>query len=227
MKKYTKVPKGYKLVLDETLTEEQKERLEQEDREDCLNELATLNSMNSMIPRLNPFAALDEFHNYFPGNNEVPKEGAWIMLKTFPPTEFTVTPFSFWFATPWPMQCTRRDPHRVKIVTPRGDIGLFPHEYVRVENPEKYFEFIGDGMEIKFFTNLKEDALPKDKLFYLRSRGIAKKDALAMLIGSIKSHGVFWLETQKEIAMTFCRDWPSEERLATVTQQEPAIQLED
>jgi hypothetical protein len=137
-------------------------------------------------------------------------------VKRPPFTEYTVPPFSFWFAEPWPHKNERHCSHRVKIITPKGELGLYPREYVIVKDIAKYYEFLGSGMEMKFFGN--DDGVPKDKLFYMRSRGIAKRDAIALLIGSIKAHGVCWIETTREIAETFCRDndFPSEERLATV-----------
>src|SRR5437762_3387591 len=76
-------------------------------------------------------AAVEEFHDHFPGGNEVPKGGAWILVKTPPPCEFTVPPLSLWFATPWPFDPAYRevDPKRVCILTPRGNLGIFPREY--------------------------------------------------------------------------------------------------
>jgi hypothetical protein len=161
-----------------------------------------------------PFATHKDFQNYFPGDNKVPDGGAWVLVKEPPHTEFTVPPMSIWFAEPWPMNReSRLESHRVKIVTPRGDLGLFPCEYSLIKDPQKFYEFVGDGMSMHFFGN--EEGVPKDKLFYLRSRGVSKKDALAMLIAEIKCHGVMWVETDKEVAMHFCRSWPDESRLAT------------
>ena len=162
----------------------------------------------------NPFAAAEQFMDYFPGSNKVPDGGAWILVKTPPPTQFTVPPLSIWFAEPWPIERERFNSHRVKIITPKGELGLFPREYSLIENPAKYYEFVVDGMEIKFFGN--EEGVPKDKLFYLRSRGIAKKDALCMLIAEIKVHGVMWIETDRNVAETFIRDFPDDSRLATL-----------
>ena len=157
---------------------------------------------------------MEEYQNYFPGKNQVPDGGAWILVKDSPPTEYTVSPFSIWFAEPWPMENERHCSHRVKIITPKGELGLYPREYSLIEDTSKYYEFIGDGFEIKFFG--AEDGVPKDKLFYLRSRGIGKKDALAMLMGEIKAHGVLWMEANKEVCAAFGKEWPDESRLATV-----------
>jgi hypothetical protein len=160
-----------------------------------------------------PFAVIDEFHDYFPGEQEVPEEGAWILVKELPGMEYMVPPLSIWFATPWPQTSGRHQLHRVKIITPKGEIGVYPHEYSKVADPGKYFEFVGDGMTVKFFGN--EEGVPRDKLFYIRSRGISKKDAMLMLIGSIMAHGVMWLETDEEVCKQFGYKWPPKERLAT------------
>lgn len=161
-----------------------------------------------------PFSRIDEWHDYFPDAQLVPEGGAWIMIKQPPPCEYTVPPFSFWYSEPWPMEGSGPKPKRVKIVTPKGELGVFPHEYSLVQDIAKYFEFVGDGIEAKFFGN--EDGIPKEPLFYLRSRGIAKRDAIVMLIGSIKAHGVLWLEAGKECADAFGLEWPTESRLATL-----------
>lgn len=161
----------------------------------------------------NPFAAIEQFHDYFPGEQKVPEGGSWIMVTRSPDTEYTVPPLSCWYAEPWPMNdhygCCR-----VKIITPMGELGVFPREYSLLKEPEKYFEFVGKGMTAKFFGG--EDGIPKDALFYLRSRGIGKRDAIVMLIGQIRSHGVLWLEADQQCAEYFGLDWPTKERLATI-----------
>lgn len=163
--------------------------------------------------RDNPFSAVEEFHDYFPGSNEVPKEGAWIMVTQSPGTEYTVPPFSFWFATPWPFD-GEIAPQRVKIITPRGELGLFPREYSIVKDPAKFYEFVGRGMTMRFFGGA-EAQLPADKLFYIRSRGISKTAAIGMLIGEIKQHGICWLEASREAADYYGLDWPDDARNAT------------
>jgi hypothetical protein len=156
---------------------------------------------------------LDEYHDYFPGENALQEEGDWVMVKTPPSTEYTVTPFSFWFAVPWPMKgIAGHTLHRVKIKTPRGDLGLFSHEYSKIQDIGKYFEFIGDGIDMRFFGGV--EGVPRDALFYLRSRGISKSDAIKMLLSLIRSQEVCWLETRREAAEVFFRgDWPSKDRL--------------
>lgn len=190
------------------LPPEEQERIKEEE---VLNGLAFRHFIGS---KEYPFAAWEEFQNYFPRENKVPDGGGWILIKHPPFTQYTVPPLSIWFAEPWPIPRERHSSHRVKIVTPKGELGLFPREYSLIKEPAKYYEFVGNGMEIHFFGN--EEGVPKDALFYLRSRGISKSDALCMLIADIKTHGVMWIETDREIAETFCREFPEESRLATV-----------
>lgn len=161
-------------------------------------------------------AAVKEFHDYFPGRNKVVEDGNWIMVTDPPPTEYTVPPMSFWFAQPWPMPgLVGNQIHRVKLITPRGELGLFPREYSKIENIEKYYELMGQGIEPIFF-GAGEGGIPSDALFYLRSRGISKRDAIVMLMGSIKSPDVMYLLTDKSITDHFGMKWPATERLATV-----------
>lgn len=194
-------------VEDENLTPEQKAANLEEEKDQIMSHIVAISD-----PKY-PFARLDEFHDYFPGNQEVPKEGAWILVKKCPPTEYTVPPLSIWFATPWPMKGDKRMPHRVKLVTPKGDLGMFPHEYALVTDMSKYWEFMGQGMTARFFGNDK--GIPADQLHYIRSRGISKRDAIIMLVGNIKAHGVLWFETAPEIGAQFGYKWPKPERLAT------------
>lgn len=211
----------YVFVPDEDLTPEQVKQIYEDDREQCMHEIGTMLELQPRGDRVAAgFRAIEELHDYFPGDQEVPKEGAWILVKTPPPTEYTVPAMSIWFATPWPHKNERRNSHRCRIVTPRGDLGIYPREYVLIREPQKYYEFLGDGMEMKFFGNQNENGIPADKLFYLRSRGISKLDAIKLLIGEIKAHGLCWIESSEEVQRTFCRELPPKERLATYIVEE-------
>jgi len=188
---------------------------EEEKMEEVVQMLTTFRSKD------HPFAAVEQFYDYFPGANKVPDGGAWVLVKNSPPTEYTVPPLSIWFAEPWPMEKERHCSHRVKLVTPRGDLGLFPREYSLIEDPSKYYEFIGADMEIKFFGS--DVGIPELPLFYLRSRGIGKKDAITMLVGQIKASGVCWIETREKIAAQLGMQWPSKERNATLFDDEKNV----
>lgn len=193
-------------VADESLTPEERHKQLEDDVDEMLNVAPNDFGVRCSLVR--------ERENYLPGKNKVPDDGAWILVKDSPPMQYTVPPMSIWFATPWPMTNDRLDTHRVKIITPQGELGVFPREYSLLEHPEKYYEFVGDGMEVKFFGN--EEGVPRDKLFYLRSRGISKKDALVMLVGNIKAHGVLWIETTREVVACFGMEFPPDTRNATL-----------
>lgn len=204
-------------VYEKDATPEQLKEWEQEEQEQEMNRLM---KMAGLAPQGSEFECglgrLAEFHSMFPGEQALAEDGDWIIVKKSPPTEYTVPPLSIWFATRWPMdEGRRRVIHRVKVTTPRGDVGLFPHEYSKITEIEKYYEFIGDGMTIHFFGN--EEGIPKDKLFYLRSRGVSKRDAITMLLKTIRNPGVCWIETDRAVASAFVHDWqwPDESRLAT------------
>lgn len=205
-----KAPAGHEWIL-QPLTDE---RAEEERKDEVFRAVTACAGLGTA-----DFAfrckRVDEYHDYFPGDNALQEEGDWVMVKEPPQTEYTVTPFSFWFAVPWPMQGVMGHTlHRVKIKTPRGDLGLFSHEYSKIQDIGRYFEFIGEGIDIKFFGGV--EGVPKDALFYLRSRGISKTDAIKMLLSLIRSQEVCWLETRRKEAEHFFRgEWPTEDRLAT------------
>lgn len=201
------------------VTDEQEARALEEEKMNQVTEMLGLGSLLAPAGDARQrFAAAESFQDYFPGRNKVPDEGGWVMVKMSPPCEYTVPPMSFWFAEPWPIVNERFCSHRVKIITPKGELGMFPREYALVDNPEKYYEFIGQGIDIKFFGGSSAE-MPEElraKLFYIRSRGVGKSEALAMLIGSIKLHGVMWLEAAPELAACFGMEWPAQNKLATV-----------
>ncbi len=209
----------YVLVPRSDLTQEHAEKIKTDEIDTYMN--AQVQMMNACMPEnffQNGLAAIAERRAFLPGDQKLSDEGDWIMVTTPPPTEYTVPPMSFWFALPWLMEGHGGHPmHRVKIITPRGNLGLFPHEYSKVTDVSRYYEFFGNGIEPIFF-GAGEGGVPSDALHYLRSRGISKAEAIKMLIGSIKSPDVLYLMTDKSITDTFGMEWPHESRLATLTQ---------
>jgi hypothetical protein len=201
----------YILNPDYSETEEEKENLKD-----------TIIQMGSLIDSSdNPFARADgiraELMGYFPEEHDskLPDEGAWILVKKSPETEYTVPPLSIWYALPWPMEDRRRGRgfYRVRIITPRGDLGILPHEYTVIKDITRYVGQEKEGMRFRF---LSEDVeIPSDQLFYVMSRGIPRREATMMLLPELKSPNLGWFESSKEIADTFGYEWPSEERLAT------------
>lgn len=161
---------------------------------------------------------------------KIPPEGCWIMVKRPPNTEFTVPPFSMWYALedvrPRKSAGIYREDvglayHLAKILTPRGDLWLWPGEYVPVKDVSKYFEFPEEHIHINL---LGGEELAPDKLFYIRSRGISKKDAIKMLIGEVKTQNIAYVTVHPAYARMFGHEMPSKERLAFTEewQGEPA-----
>src|SRR4051812_38777921 len=82
---------------------------------------------------MQPFANHSDFENAFPEDfgKKLPPEGKWVQIKHSPHCEFTVPPFSIWFAMPWEVSSTTTN--RVKVITPTGTLGLWPHEYFVID----------------------------------------------------------------------------------------------
>ena len=114
---------------------------------------------------------------------KVGEEGAWVIVMMPPPTEYTVEPLSIWYAVE--DEYSRDDGvrfYRVRILTPDGPLWLWPHEYTILQDlPGLIRE---EGMQVHYLSD--QAAVQEDRLFYLRSRGIGKQDALLMLIGDVK-----------------------------------------
>jgi hypothetical protein len=157
----------------------------------------------------NPFAACEaaraELMAYFPEDYgaKIPEEGGWILVTNPPHTEIKVNRFSIWFAMP-EVRPGRNGftMHLARILTPEGNLWLWPHEYSVVQ-VEKYLEFVGEGFEINYFS--QEAEIKTDALFYLMSRGIKRPVALRLLLPTLKSQTVCWLEAHEELQGLFQR----------------------
>jgi hypothetical protein len=161
---------------------------------------------------------LDDYYSFMPDEcgAKIPKEGCWIMVKRPPHTEYTVPPFSMWYAfEELRPKGLKGDSglayHLARILTPKGDLYLYPHEYVCVKDVSKYFEFPEDHIHI---NGLGGEPANPDAMFYIRSRGISKKEAIKMLIGDVKSQNVVYVTVHPAYGRMFCRDIPDPARLA-------------
>lgn len=154
-----------------------------------------------------PLANMTEFENTFPEDfgKKLPPEGKWVQIKHTPHTEFTVPPFSIWFALPW--EDSAHSKNRVKIVTPSGSLGLWPHEYMVVEDMTQYLGRESEGILLHQMND--KPVCNVDHLFYLMSRGITRKQAVMMLINDIKDPTFLWLEFAPHYGEYFGKDWPS------------------
>lgn len=155
-----------------------------------------------------PFSGWYEAHDLDPGVNQVPADGGWVLVTRPPHAEYTVRPFSIWWAVPWPMptdQC--RVWHRVKLVTPRGSLGLFPSEYSRVQDLGKYLEFIDqpDGWTLESIAG--GPSFPEARLFYLLSRGVSRAEAVKMLLPSLADGSGVWPQPTDLLADTMSPGW--------------------
>lgn len=155
--------------------------------------------------------AREEYQNYFPEDfaKAMPEDGAWIAVAHPPVTEYTVPPMSIWFATPWPCDCgdiCGVRPKRVKIITPKGSLGIWPREYFIVKDIKEYVGREADGV---YFRQLSGEAIfPTEELFYLQSRGIRRTDACMMLLDRMKGQTFGWFEIAPPYGAYFGEDWP-------------------
>lgn len=167
---------------------------------------------------------MEDFYSMCPeeAGAKIPEGGAWIMVKRPPMTEYTVPPLSMWYAreevTPRGTRTgNNRGPsqfyHKATILTPKGDLSLWPGEYTVVKDISVYFAFPDDHIHINL---LGGEAVNPDQLFYLRSRGIAKKDAIKMLLGTVKTQDVAFVTVHPEYGRLLISPsyWPRKERLA-------------
>jgi hypothetical protein len=136
-------------------------------------------------------------------------EGAWIIVIDPPNTEYTVEHLSCWYALPDPYhheKTHRRSEftvvrYRVRILTPKGPLWLWPHEYIVLKDATELFN--AEGVEVHYLSNHAE--VDPDHLFFLRQRGIPKQQALMMLIGEVKEQN-FCYFTMPEEAQEMFRD---------------------
>lgn len=134
------------------------------------------------------------------------EKGKWIMVTHTPCTEYSVPPLSIWYAIPGEIRSRRvfpitaelelygkpsvEDillevaPKVAKIITPKGELSLFPHEYKLIDMT--LITQFADGEHIKVHYLDKNAAPSSDALFYLRSRGIGKAEAINMLLHLIE-----------------------------------------
>lgn len=156
---------------------------------------------------------LDEFQGYYPEEygKVVPEAGTWIVVQHPPQgTEYTVPPFSIWYAVPWQMdggEIKGRNIHRVRIQTPCGDLGLFPREYALVNDIKTYIGREKDG--VLFHRLSGEGMLPTETLFYMQSRGISRPDACMMLLDQIADPTFGWFEIAPPYGAHFGEEWPT------------------
>lgn len=161
----------------------------------------------------------DCFEDYYPQDykKEIPEDGAWIMVLRDPGTEYTVPPFSIWFAQNWHSNSNLAGVHvkRVKVITPMGELGLFPREYSRIDNVTSYIGREAEGILVHQLSG--NPIVSNDQLHYIMSRGIPKQQAMLYLLDQIKDPTFLWIEIAPHYGNMFGKEWPSPARCPFAT----------
>lgn len=157
----------------------------------------------------------DEEIDYRPEivGRKLPPEGQWIQVTKSPHTEYTVPPFSIWFATPWQMDVGTRigfKAKRVQVVTPKGSLGLFPSEYAIIKDVSQFLGREREGVYLRQMND--QPVVDKEALFYLQSRGVPRQKAMLLLINQIKDPSFLWIEFAPQYGEFFGREWPTPEK---------------
>lgn len=213
-----------KYIQNPEWTETEEAKLEEAERREELENTIMARaqmslSMGSHARGENPFAAYDgyvkERSQYFPEEKELPKKGSWILVLESPRTEYTVPPFSIWYAKPWYLTDAGGDTlYRAKIITPRGDLGLWPFEYSVLKDITKLVGREAEGIDFHFMSdNVKLDA---DVLHYIMSRGIPRREAVLMMLPMVNTQTLGYFKIRKEYADIYDKWWPPAELDATV-----------
>ncbi len=149
------------------------------------------------------------------GDEYLPKiwyeDAQWIMCIKTPTTSIKVPKFTIFLGVPDESSDLKRlqIPKKYwKVFTPYGELRLHLHE-ATVIDITKYMDFIGTDLRMKQLTDNPQitDSIIKDRLFYIKSRGISKIDAFKMVLGDLKDPQLFYLVFRKEYQQIYCRDW--------------------
>jgi hypothetical protein len=170
-----------------------------------------------------------EFEDLFPQDygKALHPTGNWIQVQKPPHCEITVPPFSIWFAEPWPTEAgvvCGVHAKRAKIVTPKGTLGLWPHEFSVVEDMTHWIGREDEGVMVRTMND--RPAMDKEQLFYLMSRGITRQRAALMLINQIKDPTFLWIEIAPQYGEYFGREWPTPERCPFAASRESWIAIQ-
>lgn len=165
------------------------------------------------------FMRREPLEDYVPDDDHLlPDEGHWIQVKFAPHTEIPIEYLSIWYAIPvykaenWSSYVQgNHKRYMVKILTPIGEVWLFPHEYqkVSVQSFAEYINMAGeDPDESQNHTTIhwldpRNDHFDIEKLFYIRSRGIEKADAYKMLLGEIQTQHTCYITFNVEYQRIF------------------------
>jgi len=139
------------------------------------------------------------------------EEAQWIIVTKTPDCQILVPKFSMWIALPDEsndIKCVGITKKYWKIFTPYGELRLHLNE-AHIVDITKYADSIGIDCHIKFLNKNPEitDNVIKERIFYIRSRGIGKIDAMKYVLGDLKDPQLFYIVFRKEYQEFYCRDW--------------------
>lgn len=141
--------------------------------------------------------------------NKISKKGAWVLTKQPVVTEITLPPLTLIFAKPHKVVKeshiselgTGIDSLDVKVKTIFGNLVLHEGEYNIVNFPD-YISGLGDSLEMITFDGTTSKQV-KEKVFYLRSRGIPKIKAIEMLADSTDLSSFCYFRHSNEVQNMF------------------------
>ncbi len=174
-------------------------------RSDMASRLANFSDHGSEDPFMFSDGLLHEEMAYFPKdhNLDIPEEGHWIFIAHVPSVEIRVTRFSVWYALPVVRTSGHSFPlHLAKILTPMGELYLWPHEYRKIELA-KILPFVGKHYTIHWFGDNNSINFDPNTLHYIMSRGICQEKAIEMLLPETHSQTICWLEADQATQEAF------------------------
>lgn len=100
---------------------------------------------------------------------------------------------------------------QLKIKTAFGDVCIQPHEYTIPKDMSEYFENAKDGHSFIRYLSTSKALKGKfaDQIFYLRTRGIPHKEAIALCFQNVNTQNLFYLELHPEYQKAFTRNYDS------------------
>ncbi len=165
---------------------------------------------------------IKEVMDYFPENHGklLPEEGAWIQIIYPPPTAIYIPYLSVWYAVPKDKGEIKfrefvtegengkeetRHVHLAKILTPQGEVCVFPYEYNIISSIYTYLgehELSKGDVTINWLAP-RNDNFDTDLLHYIQSRGIRREDAFKIQLGEAQGQNIFYLTFSRWIQEYF------------------------
>lgn len=140
--------------------------------------------------------------------SKIPDEGAWISVINPPHTTIDVPAYSIWRAK------AGYHSHRFKILhngrrkwvnwpillavilTPEGEVWLYPTEYAKIRDVTPLLEYEGRGLTLHYMGGEPQGL--QDQVFYCQTRGLSRKDALLTCLGSIDTQDFLYMTIDEE-----------------------------